>query len=113
MFLRFFVNPNKLKKSAENDPYGVIKAFFAGGNEVELLNDASDKDFKETLNQVAGLETLVADMGASKADVEFLKELMIYGLSELEVVNKDFLGTGSSFSDPLADMWDDLTSDDI
>jgi hypothetical protein len=38
---------------------------------------------------------------------------MIYGLSELEVVNKDFLGTGSSFSDPLADMWDDLTSDDI
>lgn len=113
MFLRFFVNPNKLKKSAENDPYGVIKAFFAGGNEVELLNDASDKDFNEALNQVAGLETLVADMGASKADVEFLKELMIYGLSELEVVNKDFLGTGSSFSDLLADMWDDLTSDDI
>ena len=107
-FLNNFVDPNKLRQGEENDPYGTIRAFFAGGNEVELLNDSSEKNFIKELEQVAGLEQLTQDAATTKTDKLFYKELMMYGLSELNVLSKDFLGVGSSFSDPLADIWEDL-----
>ncbi len=110
-FLTRFVDPNKLSKGRQNDPYGTIRAYFAGGNEVELLNDASEEDFSKALHQVAGLDQLIQDIAETDEEGLYYKELMIYGLSELDVLTKDFLGGGASFSDPLADMWDDLGSE--
>jgi len=107
-FLERFIDPNKLSKNRENDPYGTVRAFFAGGNEIELLNDADEKSFTKALDSVAGLSQLVQDASETDSGKQFYKELMLYGLSELDVLTKDFLGVGASFSDPLADMWDDL-----
>lgn len=110
-FLTRFVDPNKLSKGRENDPYGTIRAFFAAGNEVELLNDASEKDFNHSIGQVAGLDQLVQDASKTEVGKQFYRELMLYGLSEVDVLTKDFLGVGATFSDPLADMWEDLGSE--
>ena len=59
MFLDHFPSPDKLKKGVERDPYGTIRAWFTGGNTIDLLNDCSDKEFQKALDNVAGLRKLV------------------------------------------------------
>lgn len=108
IFLKHFINPDKLRKGSESDPYGVVKAYFSAGNEIELHNDSSEKDFEKSLNSVAGLQNLIVEHANSKNHARFLKELVLFGLSEFEIISKDFITKGTLFSDPLADMWDDL-----
>ena len=54
-FLEHFPNPDSMKKGQDKDPYGTIRAWFSGGNELDLINDASTKDYRLALNNVAGL----------------------------------------------------------
>lgn len=115
IFLDHFPNPDKLKRGQERDPYGTIKAWFSGGNAAELLNDSSDKDFRKTLDSIAGLRKLVeTSLKEVKGDAVYTyMELALHGLSEFNVINKDILESSFSFRDMLADMLnDDLFDDD-
>ena len=103
VFLQFFPNPAKLKKGQERDPYGVIKAWFAAGNTVDLLNDLPEKKFEAELEQVAGLKKLTDAAGISKADTFVFMELLLHGLAEFEVLNKDFVYNKWVFKDFLTD----------
>ena len=108
LFLDHFDNPSNLRKEKKGaDTYGTVRAYFAGGNTVDLLNDSSDKDFKKELDKVAGLKKLVADLKVDKKDAYLFKELIIFGLSEHEIVNKEILESKISFNDLLAGMLDD------
>lgn len=112
-FLERFPHPDRVKPGRERDPYGTIRAWFAGGNTLELLNDANDKDFKAALEEVAGLKKLVQSLDLPAEDLYTNMELAIHGLAEFNVVNKDFLESTFSFRDLLADMLDDdLYEDD-
>ncbi|MEQ8703435.1 MAG: magnesium chelatase [Phaeodactylibacter sp.] len=112
-FLAHFPNPDKLKKGQESDPYGTIKAWFSGGNEVELLNDSSEKDFRKALDEVAGLRKLVEKhLKVSGTDAYPFMELVLHGLAELSIVNKDVMESAFSFRDILANMLDDDLFDD-
>lgn len=103
MFLQHFPNPSKLKKGRESDPYGTIKAWFSGGNVVDLLTDASDKNFQRSLDAVAGLRKLVDGYLTLPAEeTAAFMELALFGLSEFEVLNKDFVHTRVVFKDLLA-----------
>jgi len=108
MFLDHFPNPDKLKRGQERDPFGTIRAWFAGGNSIDLMNDASDKDFEKALDSVAGLRKFVESSLKLKGDdaVPFM-ELALHGLAEFDVINKDILETSLSFRDLLANMLDD------
>ena len=110
LFLQYFPNPDKLKKGKESDPYGTLRAWFAGGNEISLFNDSPDKDFKKELDKVAGLKKLAETADAPKDEIYTFMELIIHGLAEFEMVNKEMLDTKISFKDLLADMFGD---DDI
>lgn len=108
LFLDHFPNPDQLKKKTERDPYGTIRAWFAGGNQVNLLNDASDADFKKELDQVAGLRKLVESVLSLKGeDAYTFMELVLHGLAEFEVVNKEIMESSLSFRDLLANMLED------
>ena len=109
-FLDHFPNPDKLKKGRERDPYGTIRAYFSGGNVAELLNDSSDKDFQKVLDGVAGLRKMVEGYKLPKEDQYTYMELLLHGLAEFEIINKDFLNSRFSFKDLLANM---LGDDDI
>lgn len=112
-FLNHFPDPDKLSKGRERDPYGTIRAWFSGGNYVDLLNDAGDKDFKKALDNVAGLRKLVESTLKVKGDeVYTYMELALHGLSEFDVINKDQLESKLSFRDLLADMLNDDLFDD-
>ena len=113
-FLEFFPNPDKLKKGQERDPYGTIKAWFSGGNVLDLMNDMSDKDYQKQLEGVAGLRKFVEKnvKNVDKKDVPTYMELVLHGLSSLNVLSKDIVEASMSFSDPLATMFDDDDDDD-
>ncbi len=112
-FLNHFPNPDKLKKGEQKDPYGTIRAWFSGGNEVELLNDASEKEFRQALDEVAGLRKLgEANLKIKGDDAYTYMELALHGLAEFNVVNKDVMESSFSFRDILANMLDDDLFDD-
>lgn len=101
VFLQFFPNPTKLKKGQERDPYGVLKAWFAAGNTVDMLHDLADAKFTEELEQVAGLKKLVQAMGIAETETQVFMELVLHGLAEFEVLNKDFIHNKLIFRDFL------------
>ncbi|GLR17382.1 magnesium chelatase [Portibacter lacus] len=111
MFLSIFPNPDKRSKREEKDPYGVIKEWFGAGNHLELLNDASNAEFESSLDGVAGLKKMIQSLNLDKEKETFYKELAIHGLSELDIISKDFLDKSTEFSDPLSEMFDDFDDD--
>lgn len=112
-FLAHFPNPDQLKKGQEKDPYGTLRAWFSAGNEVELLNDASEKDFRAALDGVAGLRKLVEKAMEIKGEEAYpFMELALHGLAEFDIVTKEVMESAFSFRDVLANMLDDDLFDD-
>ncbi len=113
-FLNHFPDPDKLQKGREKDPYGTIRAWFAGGNAINILNDGSDKDYQKQLDGVAGLGKLVDKAGFSKKDRYTYMELVLHGLAEFNVISKDIVDSKFNFRDMLAGMFgDDSDFDDF
>lgn len=107
LFLSVYPHPEK-NPAAGKDPYGTIKAFFSGGNAVDLQNDDSDKAYLKTLNKVAGLEKLVDSIKVPAEEKPFYMELALHGLSEFELINKTIIDTQVHYEDPLANMFGDF-----
>lgn len=104
VFFKFFPDPDKLRKGRESDPYGIIKAWFSGGNAVNILNDATEQDYRKELDKVAGLRRLVEAQDIPKEQAYTFMELVLHGLSECNVINKNFVEATLTFNDSLADM---------
>ena len=107
LFLEKFPNPDALQRGQQRDPYGTIRAYFSGGNTLDLMNDSSDKEYKKALDNVAGLKKLVEATDVAKKDVYTYMELVLHGLSEFNVINRDIVENKLSFKDLLADMLGD------
>ena len=108
LFLQFFPKPDEYDKGEDSDPYGTIRAWFSGGNEVDLHNDDSDQNFNQSLDAVAGLSQIIDQYNINKEFQSFFKELIIFGLAEYEVLNKNILEKKLSFNDPFAGMFDNM-----
>ena len=108
MFLDTFPHPDDHTRKQEKDPYGTIKAWFQAGNKVDLLNDDTDKNYKKKLDAISGLKIIVSNAGIPDSQIYTFMELMLHGLSELEVITKLYLENTSTFSDPFAGMFDNL-----
>jgi len=109
-FLEIFPNPQKLKKGREVDPYGVLSAYFSGGNVVQILNDASDVVYKKELEKVVGLEKFVAQFAPNipANEKHLYMEFVLHALCEFDIISKDFVDSYFSFRDPLADALGEL-----
>jgi magnesium chelatase subunit I len=109
VFLEYFPNPEEMPvKRTEKDPYGTIRAWFSGSNTLELVNDSNDKTFKKEIEKVAGLRRLVEATEIPEKETCVFMELVLHGLAEFNIIQKDVLDQSFSFSDPLADMMDDF-----
>ena len=109
-FLEHFPDPSEVEADGRggSDPYGVIRAFFSGGHVVELLTDGSNADYRNALDKVAGLRKFVdshIDASLSEAETYLYMELVLQGLAEMEVLNKEALHNRLNFRDILADMF--------
>ncbi len=113
MFLQHFPNPTKMKRGGtDKDPFGVIKAWFAGAQVADIMVDASEKDYKASLDAVAGLTKLIDGLNIAADDRYIFMELCLHGLSEFEVLSKDFIQTKWVFKDLLAGSLDKDDDDD-
>jgi magnesium chelatase subunit I len=105
-FLELFPNPEKLKKNKkgqeERDPYGTVATWFAAGNVLELPLEASEEEYRQLLDGVAGLERLVEKYKAPAEERYFYMELILHALVEFEIIQKELLAKQWSFKDPLA-----------
>lgn len=109
-FLAHFPDPESHRPGRESDPYGTIRAYFSGGNVVDILNDDSEQSYRKKLDGVAGLRKFVETHIEEKLDDQetyLYMELALQGLAEMEVLNKDILENSLSFRDLLADMLGD------
>ncbi len=112
LFLEKFPNPNQKSKRDVKDEYGVIKAWFSGGNQLELLNDNTNETLQTALEGVAGLKKLALAYLTTDDELYALMELILFGLSESEVIGKNILENSLEFSDPLADMFQDMDEEE-
>ena len=111
-FLEHFPDPTEVAADGrgKSDPYGIIRAYFSGGNVVELLTDGSNRDYRDALDKVAGLRKFVTstvEQSLSEAETYLYMELVLQGLAEMEVLNKEALHNRLNFRDILADMFGD------
>lgn len=120
-FIAYFPDPDKVRKQKENNPYKKIIDWFSDGNEIEILNDCTDKKYEQLLNGIPGLGKLVDTYseGISSKDKLFFMEFALHGLAEYSIISKKHITTGLTFKDllssmfttPDADQDDDLLSD--
>lgn len=106
-FLKYFPDPDKGKKSKQGSPYKSITEWFGDGNTVDLLNDASEMDYKKAIQNVPGLKGLVEKYQPdAKGDEKlFLMEFALHGLAEHSQLSKNRLSTGLQFKDLLSGMF--------
>lgn len=107
-FLDYFPDPEKLKKKKEVNPFSEIIEWFGAGNEVDLLNDMTNKEYAKALGSVPGLDEVVKKyFPKAKGDEKLLlEEFVLHGLSEMSLLSKNNLTQGLRFRDLFSSVFD-------
>ncbi len=123
LFLNYFPDPEKAKKQKANgaNPYRSITDWFGEGNTLDLMNDMSNQEYRNSLLGVKGLKELVKEKhsGLSEEEQLFMMEFALHGLAEYSQISKNGLTAGLQFKDLLSSMFsgsnfgkDDFDEDD-
>ncbi|WP_293871462.1 magnesium chelatase [Flavobacterium sp.] len=100
-FPAYFPKIEKLEKDLDSSPYAKILEWFFTETGFELLDDATDAEYKKQLDAVMPLEDLLQKYQPTIAheDKYFLKEFVLWGLVEYDKLSKDRVDTGHQFKD--------------
>ena len=100
-FPAYFPKIEKLEKDLDNSPYAKILDWFFTETGFELLDDATDAEYKKQLDAVTPLEDLLQKYQPTIAreDNYFLKEFVLWGLVEYDKLSKDRVEVGYQFKD--------------
>ncbi|MDB5022780.1 MAG: magnesium chelatase [Mucilaginibacter sp.] len=120
LMLKFFPDPEKVKKSKAPNPYAEVISWFGDSNTVLLNDDLPFEEYKKALNSVAGLKELIKKFHPKLSTNQqlLLMEFVLHGLAEFSQLNKGFLDNGFAFSDMFNSLFnlepdeDDLDLDD-
>ena len=101
LFPAYFPKIEKLEKDPTKNAYAGIIEWFANEPGLELLDDATDEDYKKELDSIKPLKELVKKYqpDTSKEDTYFLKEFVLWALVEYKKLSKDRFVEGFQFSD--------------
>jgi len=115
LMLQFFPDPEKTKKSKKPNPYSEIINWFAGGNNLSLLDDLSLQEYKKSLNSVTGLKDVIKQFHPRLSENQqlLLMEFVLHGLAEFSQLNKGFLDNGFAFSDMFDSLFNMQPDDDL
>lgn len=116
-FLSYFPDPASFKKptgraaaagaKAKPNPYQSVIDWFGKGNELSLLQDATDAQYKEMLYSVEGLYAAVKGLypKAVEAQLALLMEFLLHGLAEFSLISRKGIESGGyAFGDILGGM---------
>ena len=102
LFPTYFPKIEKLEKQDEETPYDDLISWFFNADGFELLDDFNDETYKEKLDEITPLDTLIATYqpDLDKRDVYFEKEFILWGLVQFKKLSKYTYENGSKFQDP-------------
>ncbi|MFZ4106978.1 AAA family ATPase [Flavobacterium sp.] len=100
-FPAFFPKIEKLERDANSSPYADLLEWFFAETGFELLDDASDEEYRKQLDAVKPLEELIQKYQPNfpEEDKYFLKEFLLWGLVEYDKLSKDRVAVGYQFKD--------------
>jgi magnesium chelatase subunit I len=100
-FPSYFPKIEKLEKQGEKTPYSDTIDWFFTESGFELLDDASDEEYKAILDNIKPLEVLVKKHQPQLAqeDRYFIKEFILWGLVEFKKLSKYRVSVGYQFKD--------------
>ena len=100
-FPAYFPKIEKLERDADSSPFAKILEWFFTETGFELLDDASDEEYKKQLDAVKPLEDLIQKYQPQIAleDKYFFKEFVLWGLVEYDKLSKDRVEVGYQFKD--------------
>jgi magnesium chelatase subunit I len=101
LFLNYFPKIDKLERKDAEGPYDELVSWFFDGEGFDLLDDATDKEYKEKLDSIIPLQQLVAKYqpDVKKEDTFFLKELLLWGLVAHKKLSKQRYTLGYQIKD--------------
>ncbi|WP_298119048.1 magnesium chelatase [Flavobacterium sp.] len=100
-FPAYFPKIEKLERDADASPYAKILEWFFAETGFELLDDASEEEYKKQLDAIGPLEDLIQKYQSEipLEDKYFLKEFVLWGLVEYDKLSKDRVEVGYQFKD--------------
>jgi magnesium chelatase subunit I len=106
-FTEYFPDPEKVKRKKEPSPYREVIDWFGAGNEVDLLNDISEKQYASALQSVPGLDDVVKKYFPKIKGEEKLvmMEFLLHGLAEYSLLSKNTLTAGLRFKDLFSSVF--------
>lgn len=108
-FLSMFPSPEDVaQKEEERDIYDVFKLWFSDGNQVYLNLKAADEEYEKQLNKVPGLRKLAKSQAEEDAEVPFLMELLLFGMSFFEIIELAQESASFTAYDPLSGALNDF-----
>jgi magnesium chelatase subunit I len=113
-FINYFPSPEKLKRSDQVNPYQEILDWFNQGNSIDLMVDDTEKEHRQRLQAIPGLQRLVQrhQPKRSKEEQTVLMEFALHGLAEYSFLNKYRLEKGLQFRDMLSGMFSEEDAED-
>ncbi len=99
---QIFPSPETVKRKKMDNPYVEIMDWFAN-NELELHNNATQKEYASALYGVPSLAGLVKKYcpGLNENDSLMMMEFVLHGLAEYSVIGKSVMDSSTEFSDIL------------
>ena len=106
LFLNYFPDPERSKKSKKENPYHAILDWFNEGNELDLLNSCSEMEYEKALHAVYGLKDLVEKfVPDAKGNLQTLMmEFSLHGLAEFSQISKKGLERSIRFKDMMSSI---------
>ncbi|AXT21242.1 magnesium chelatase [Flavobacteriaceae bacterium AU392] len=103
LYPEFFPKIEKLERQGEETPYdNIISWFFNNNDGFELLDDLNDEIYQTVLDKITPLEELLQEYQpkVSKEESYFVKEFVLWGLTEFKKLSKYRYSEGIQFKDP-------------
>ncbi len=114
LFESYFPTPDEIKKGEGKNIYANTIGWFSKGNQLDLLNNVSNKEYEKILTNVPGLKEIIDEIfpDTDKADGLLFMEFLLHGLSEYSLLSKFRLEKGLQFKDMLSSMFTMPSSDE-
>ena len=111
LFTTYFPEIKKIEKQDAETPYDdIISWFFNTDEDFELLNDFTEKQYKNELDKVTPINGFLNKYqpNLNESDIYFMKEFILWGLVEFKKLSKYRFAEGTQFKDPYGNFMSGL-----
>lgn len=110
IFQKYFPRISKLEKEGENNPYSAILEWFFNESHFQLLDDALEEEYQQSLNEIKPLSELLDKYKKDipESDRLFWMEFVLWALVEYNKLSKNRVAEGYQFKDLYGNYLKDL-----